>query len=64
MKTKAETLLKNRLANAFEDWWAREGADLTECARDSETKGTMSAFLAGARAQRKIDQQRPRRPLP
>ena len=66
MKTKAERDLNNKLAKEFEIWWKREGRHILEDNLDNddcETKGMASAFHEGARQQRKIDQQKPRRPL-
>lgn len=66
MKTKAETAHNNKLAKEFEIWWRREGRHIVETAWDNdncETKGLASAFFEGARVQRKIDQQKPRRSL-
>jgi hypothetical protein len=55
------------LQEMFEVWWEQEGRTILEANIDDdncETKGMASAFLAGALAQRKIDTQRRRRPLP
>jgi hypothetical protein len=43
----------------FENWWKAEGRELVKNADVTESKGTATAFLAGARAMRKILAQRP-----
>jgi hypothetical protein len=49
-----------QLQAEFEKWWKEEGRAIVKNADVTESKGTATAFIAGARAMRKILAQRPR----